>query len=151
MKASLGNLLHCLILFSVVSSGAQDAVGLLWCEGVLLAHAWLVVDQDPKILFCRATSQSAGPQPKTSLKIFQEYVWSYPCKKCLMTNSSITWGVQYTLLWIFCWSKISLQKEKKKNVKTKDTSNRCCIRFPWVQSILKTVLAWQKVSTLLLV
>lgn len=119
MKASLGNLLHCLILFSVVSSGAQDAVGLLWCEGVLLAHAWLVVDQDPKILFCRATSQSAGPQPKTSLKIFQEYVWSYPCKKCLMTNSSITWGVQYTLLWIFCWSKISLQKEKKNMSKQK--------------------------------
>lgn len=40
-----------------------DEVGLYHCEGTLLSHVELLVQQDPKELFCRAVSQSASPQP----------------------------------------------------------------------------------------
>lgn len=38
-----------------------DEVGLYHCEGTLLSHVELLVQQDPKELFCRAVSQSASP------------------------------------------------------------------------------------------
>lgn len=121
-------------------------------------HFWLMVGllltRTPRSFSAELLPSQQAPTLRHLWISLQQYVWSYPCKNCLMTNSSITWGVQYTLLWIFCWSKASLQEKKNKKNKTvaaEDTSNQCCIRFPWVQSILKPVLAGQKVSMLLLV
>lgn len=99
---------------STLSNETQNAVGLFdvhWCEGTCPAFC----PTGPQGLFLQRSFPASwllNPQ------VISEYLYKnmlHPTHSRIVYYyySSLTWGVQYTLLWIFFWSKATLQKESR--------------------------------------
>lgn len=137
---------------STLSNETQNAVGLFdvsvhWCEGACPAFC----PTGPQGLFCSTPFQPPGSSThKSSLNIFTRICFILLIPELFIIIIPLLREVFNIPYYESSFDPRQHCRKKAETVEAEDTSNQCCIRFAWVQSISKATLARLKVARVFL-
>lgn len=125
---------------------------LMWACIDVRVHAQLFVQQGPRVFFCSAPFQPPGSSThKSSLNIFTRIRFILLIPELFIIIIPLLREVFNIPYYESSFDPRQHCRKKAETVEAEDTSNQCCIRLAWVQSISKATLARLKVARVFLV